>query len=182
VLRVRRVLAVLLADVREDLLDEVRSHIEERFAQGRLDLKDSFGSPENYASRFVAEGALSAAVSRGNPLHVLTVLFGKARATAVAIFVVLPLAVLEIMAAALTLVGFLKPLSGSHVGLFLLQNGGFGALGWVSDPASMHEVLGYAAMPLFIFCGLLLFWIANKLLLKVARAELVRMRTNRELS
>jgi len=174
--RFRRALAGVPADIREDLVDELRSHIDDRFAQGRLDLKASFGSPEDYASRFVTEGALQAAVSRGSPFHILAVLLGKVRVTAITVFVVLPLGMLEIVACALMLDGLMKPIGGNHVGLFLLSNGRFGALGWVKDARSMHEVLGYAAMPIFIFCGLLLFWAAHKLLLSVARRELARMR------
>lgn len=180
--RFRRALASVPADVREELVDELRSHIEERLAQGRLDLEAGFGSPEDYASHFVTEGALQAAVSRGNPFHILTVLLGKVRATAVTIFVVLPLGMLELVACGLILDGLLKPIGGSHVGLFLRSNGGFGALGWIRDIGSMHEVLGYAAMPIFLFCGLLLLWAAHKLLQTVARRELVRIRKNRDIS
>ena len=177
--RFRRALASLPVDIREDLVDEVRSHLEERFAQGKLDLKESFGSPEDYASGFLAEGVLHAAVNRGNPWDVLAVLLGKVQATTITVFVVIPLAVLELMGIALTLTGFLKPIDSRHVGLFLREDGGFGALGWMSDSGSMHETLGYAAMPLFIFCGLLLFWISHKLMLNVARHQLARLRMNR---
>jgi uncharacterized membrane protein len=177
--RFRRGLAALPADIRDDFVAEVRAHIEERTAQGAFDLKSSFGSPEEYASRIIGEGTLNTAVDRGNPLFILTVLLGTARTTALTAFVVLPLAVLEIMACALTLIGLLKPVSSSHVGLFLFPNGSFAALGWVSDPRPMHEVLGYAAMPLFIFCGLLLLWVAHALMLRVARGELLRMRAIR---
>lgn len=174
--RFRRGLTTLPADIREDLVGEVRSHIEERLAQGKLDLAGAFGSPEEYASRFVTEGALRTAVARGTPLQLIAVLLGKVRGTAVVVFVVLPLAVVEIIALALAAIGFLKPFSSSHIGLFLKANGSLGLLGWGSDTSSMHEVLGYTAMPIFIFSGLLLFWICNRLLLGVARRELARTR------
>jgi uncharacterized membrane protein len=179
--RLRRGLAALPADIRDDLVAEVRTHIEEREALGVFDLASSFGSPEAYASRLIHEGTLNTALDRGNPLSVLTVLLGTARVTALTIFAVLPLAALEIMACALTLLGLLKPLSGSHVGLFLFPNGSFGGFGYTSDPGSMHEVLGYAAMPLFIFCGLLLLWVSHTLMIRVARGELMRMRSTRQI-
>ncbi|MGA3018872.1 MAG: hypothetical protein ABSF62_17260 [Bryobacteraceae bacterium] len=176
--RFRRGLAALAPDVREDLASEVQSHFEERQAQEKLDL-DAFGSPEEYASRFVNTEALRAAVTRDNPLQLIAVLLGRVRATAFVICVVLPLAVLEIIGLALVVIGFCKPFSSGHIGLFLGADGRFGALGWVNDPGSMREVLGYAAMPVFIFGGLLLFWACYRLLLRVARRELASMRVDR---
>jgi uncharacterized membrane protein len=173
--RFRRGLALLPADIRDDLVDEVRSHIEDRLAQGKLDLTGSFGSPEVYASRFIAEQALSAAASQGRPFQLVAVLLAKLRPAALVVFVVLPLVVVEIMALVLAALGVLKPFDGEHIGLFLTDNGGIGALGWISDTASMHEVLGYSAMPLFVFCGLLLFWMSNRLLVSVARRQIARL-------
>jgi len=43
----------------------------------------------------------------------------------------------------------------------------------------MHEVLGLTAIPLFIFLGLLLFWIGNRIMIAVARGELARIRNHR---
>jgi uncharacterized membrane protein len=119
--RFRRGLAFLPTDIRDDLVDEVRSHIEERLAQGKVDLTKSFGSPEAYASRFAAEQALSAAASQGSPFQLVTVLLAKVRQAAFVVFLVLPLAVVEIMALALATIGVLKPFASDHVGLFLLD-------------------------------------------------------------
>ncbi len=168
----RRGLAALPPDIREDLVGELRSHFEERLAEGKLDLPGAFGSAEDYASRFVDAQALRAAATRDNPLKLIAALLGRVRATAFVVFVVLPLAVLEIIGLALAAIGFCKPFSSGHIGLFLEADGRFGALGWVSDPGSMREMLGYAVMPVFIFSGLLLFWLCNRLLLRVARREL----------
>jgi len=168
----RRGLAALPPDIREDLVGELRSHFEERLAEGKLDLPGAFGSAEDYASRFVDAQALRAAATRDNPLKLIAALLGRVRATAFVVFIVLPLAVLEIIGLALVAIGFCKPFSSGHIGLFLEADGRFGALGWVSDPGSMREMLSYAVMPIFIFSGLLLFWLCNRLLLRVARREL----------
>jgi hypothetical protein len=144
-----------------------------------LDLAGAFGSPEEYASRFVNAEALRTALTRGSPLRLVAVLLARVRATALVVFVVLPLAAIEIMALALVGIGFIKPFSGGHVGLFLEADGSFRALGWVNDPGPMREVLGYAAMPIFIFVGLLLFWAGYRLLLKVARRELTETQAGR---
>ncbi len=170
--RFRRGLDALPADIREDLVGELRSHFEERLGEDRLDLPGSFGSAEDYASRFVDAQALRAATTRDNPIKLIAALLGRVKATAFVIFVVLPLAVLEIIGLALIVIGFSKPFSNSHIGLFFGADGRFRALGWVSDPGSMREMLGYAVMPVFIFSGLLLFWLCNRLLLRIARREL----------
>lgn len=174
--RVRRGLATLPIDIREDLVMELRSHLEEQSEQGKLDLAGEFGSPEAYASRFMAEQALSEAVTKGTPAPLVTALLGTARATALTLFVVLPLATIEMISLALVGLGLAKPFYGDHIGLFLGTNNHSGALGWVSDSGSMREVMGYSAMPVFILGGLTLFWIGNRLLLGIARRELARMR------
>jgi uncharacterized membrane protein len=73
--RFRRGLAALPADIREDLVSEVRSHIQDRLTQGKLDLASAFGSPEAYASRFLTEDALS---NRGNAGQALAACFSAA--------------------------------------------------------------------------------------------------------
>jgi len=177
--RFRRGLAALPPDIREDLVGEVHSHLTERQAEGKLDLARAFGSPEEYASRFVNAEALRTALTRGGPLRLAAVLLARVRAAALVVFVVLPLAAIELMALALAAIGLLKPFSSAHVGLFFDAGGRFEALGWVSDPGSMHETLGYAAMPLFIFVGLLVFWAGYRLMMLVARRELTRMQNSR---
>jgi len=172
----RRGLATLPADIREDLVEEVRSHLEERLAQGKLDLAREFGSADDYAQRFLTELQLSAALSRGTPLRLFTVLVGRATATATVVFVLLPLLLVEISAGMLVSIGLLKPFAADHVGLFLSADGGLAGLGWLSRVDGLHEVLGYAAMPLFIFGGLLLFWLANRQLVRIARRELAELR------
>ncbi len=176
--RFRRALAALRPDIRDDLAEEVRSHFEERLAQEKLDLA-AFGSPEEYASRFVDIEALRAAVFAGNPLRLAAALVGRVGRAAVAVFVVLPLALLEIAGLALAVIGFCKPFSSGHIGLFLEPGGGFGGVGWIANPESMREVLGNATMPVFIFGGLLLFWACYRLLLRVARHELSAKRVVR---
>lgn len=175
--RFRRGLAALPDDIREDLVDEVRSHIKERFEQGQFDLAGDFGLPEEYASCFVNEQILGTAVTRGRPWELVIALLAVIPAIATAVFVILPLAVVELAALALVLVGVAKPLASDHIGLFRMADGSFGGLGWIGNTTSMHEVLGLAAMPLFLFAGLLLFWIGNRLLLKVAHWELVAIRS-----
>jgi uncharacterized membrane protein len=177
--RFRRGLAALPADIREDLVSEAHSHIQDRLTQGKLDLASAFGSPEAYASRFLTEDAFQSAVTRDRPWQLVSVLLSKARSSALVVFAVLPLAVIEIMAVALLVVGVFKPFSRDHIGLFLHADGTFGVLGWISNPGSMREVLGYSAMPIFIFGGLLLFWVSNRLLLRVARSELAGIRHTR---
>jgi Protein of unknown function (DUF1700) len=173
--RVRGGLAALPSDIREDLVAELRSHLDERAEQGKLNVAGEFGSPEAYAARLMAEHNLAHAVSKGTPVSLIVTLISTVRATALTFFVILPLATIEIIALGLMVMGIAKPFYGDHIGVFRGADG-HGALGWVSDVGSMHEVTGYAGTPAFIFAGLVLFWIGNRLLLRIARYELLRMR------
>ena len=83
--RFRRGLAALPADIREDLVSEVRSHIQDRLTQGKLDLASAFGSPEAYASRFLTEDAFQTAVTRDRPWQLVSVLLSKARSSALVV-------------------------------------------------------------------------------------------------
>lgn len=173
--RVRQGLAALPSDIREDLVAELRSHLDERAEQGKLNVAGEFGSPEAYAARLMAEHSLAHAVSKGTPVSLIVTLMSTVRATALTLFVILPLATIEIIALGLVVMGIAKPFDGDHIGVFRGADG-HGALGWISDVGSMHEVTGYAGIPAFIFGGLVLFWIGNRLLLRIARHELSRMR------
>ena len=173
--RFRRGLAALPKDSRDDLVGELRSHFEDRSNEGKLDLAGEFGSPEEYAARFVNADGLRSAASGSHPLRLITVLLGGVRSTAIVVCVVLPCAVLEIMGLSLVLIGACKPFDSNHIGLFLDADGRLGSLGWSRNPGLTHEVLGCAVIPIFLFGGLLLFWACHRLLLKVARHELARI-------
>lgn len=136
----RQGLAAVPADIRDDLVKEMRSHLEERLERGQLQLANDFGSPEEYASQFVQEQLLGTAIVRARPWELLLALLGAIRAASVAIFLVLPLAVIELIGLALVLIGLSKPLASTHIGLFRLANGSFGGLGWIStQPPCMRR-------------------------------------------
>ena len=169
--RFRRGLASLPIDIREDLVLEVRSHLEERSGSADFDLTENFGSPEKYAAAFVAEQALTNAVAQPAPWGLIGTLFVRVQSATVTIFIVLPLAVIQISAFLCVVMGLVKPFS-SHIGLFLMPDGAFGAFGWTNEIGVMHEVLGNAGVPLFISIGLLIMWACNKLLTGIAKREL----------
>jgi uncharacterized membrane protein len=175
----RQGLGAVPADIRDDLVKELWSHLQERLERGQLELSNDFGSPQEYARQFVNEQLLGTAIVRGRPWELLPALLGAIRTASVAIFLVLPLAVAELMGIALVLIGLSKPLASTHIGLFRSADGSFGGLGWISNTNSMHEVLGFTSIPLFIFLGLLLVWTGNRIMLAVARGELSRIRNHR---
>jgi len=175
--RVRRGLASLPPDIREDMIAELRSHLQERAEQGNLNIAGEFGSPDAYADRLRSEHNLTGALSQGTPVSLVVALMSTARTAVLTLFVILPLATLEIIALGLVVMGVAKPFSGNHIGIFQ-GPGGHGALGWVDDVGSMHEVTGYAGIPAFIFGGLVLFWIGYRLLARVAQRELQRIRVS----
>ncbi len=179
--RFRRGLASLPQDIREDIVAEVRSHFAERGAA--LDLGKEFGTPEEYAAHFIAENALSIALQQGNPWRLVRALLATARYATVVVLGVIPLAILQFMAMIVTLLGVLKPFFWDSIGVFAGDDGRFRGFGMqtqsLSDfrpPTGVHETLGYAAMPVMILGGLLVFWISNRLTVLIARARLARLR------
>lgn len=168
--RFRMGLNALPENLRDDLVLELRSHIEERLSSGRFDPEKSFGSPESYAAQFVTEQRLSAAVGSGNAPRLLWSLLSVVQRTATVLFLVCPLAISEVSGACFVVLGALRPFS-DRIGLHLRPDGSFAALGWVSRNDT-KEVLGLWAMPLFIGGGVLIFWAAHRILCLVAKREL----------
>lgn len=175
--RVRRGLSGLPADIRADVVAELRSHLEDKNEQGQLDLAREFGTPEAYANRFISEQRLSDAINRGTTIPLVTALLGAAQATVFVLFVILPLVTVELISLMSVAIGLAKPFDPGQIGLFMQSNGDFGSLGWIQNVNSMHEVLGYSAIPIFILGGLMVFWVVNRLLLTLARGALAKLRT-----
>lgn len=169
-------LAALRPEDRDDVIAEVRSHLEERQAQGRPHPLDGFGDPADYAAQFLAERTLTSALAHGTSFALgRALLTGGVRAlTAAATAVVLSV---QLAALALVLAGIMKPFVPSHIGLFLDASGGVQLLGFSSqDLARYHEVLGGWAVPLFIATGGLLMWLGNQALRALARRRVRGLR------
>ncbi len=174
--RLRAGLGSLPADERDEIVAELRSHIEERVAQGQRSVLDDLGSPEDYATSFVAEHALSGALARGTSFALGRALLTGLRESFFGMLVV-PLLALQLAAATLVVVGALKPILPSRIGVFLDALDHVHAIGLlVGDLGGLHEVLGGWAILAFIGPGVLLLWAGNRALRALARARLILAR------
>jgi uncharacterized membrane protein len=167
-------LAPLGSPDRDEILAEVRSHFEERLAQGRARVLDGFLSAERYAASFLAERSLASALAEGTPWALSRSLWIGRVERAFALAAAVPLGLLQLCAVALVLLGALKPLFFERIGLWLGPQGRF-ALGFLSDPQA-HELLGWWAVPLFIGGGALVLILAHRAQMALARRRLRRVR------
>ncbi len=171
--RLRAGLSTLPPEERDEVMSDVRAHMEEMQARGRAITLAEFGSPEEYAARFVAENALGGALARGTSFALGRALLVGARDSFLGLFVLVPLLLTQLVAAALVVVGLLKPFMPSRVGLFLNAQDQVRIIGLHGgDDSGLHEVLGYWAIPAFIVPGLVVLWGGNAALRALARFRL----------
>ena len=178
--RFRRALISIPADIREDFVAELRSHMSDRLAAGASHPAESFGSPEEYAAELIREGALREAIDHARSLKAGILILRGAGGTALTAFTVFLLAIVELTGIILAVVGFAKPLAPNHIGVFLGRNRAFGGLGFLLDTSGLHEVLGYLAFPAFVLAGVLLVWPTHSLILRLARRQLLRLTEGRK--
>lgn len=167
-------LAPLGAADRDEIVAEVRSHIEERIAQGRTGVLAEFAPAERYAAAFLAERSLMSALAEGTPWALSRSLWTGRILRALSIAAAVPLGLVQLCSAALIVLGALKPLMFDHVGLWVGPRVRF-AIGYMSDPGG-PELLGWWAMPLFIVGGALLFTAAYHGQTALARHRLNQVR------
>ena len=116
--KLRSSLAALPGDERDDIVAEIRSHLEERAARGEPDHVGGFGSPEAYAAAFLQERGLTGALARGSSWAIGRALLSGAR-KAGWWYLVLVLAMLHLYGASLIAMAALKPIFPAQVGKFV---------------------------------------------------------------
>jgi uncharacterized membrane protein len=170
--QLRQGLASLPQAERQEIVEEIRSHLRDRQAAGEP-LLAGFEDAQTYASRFVSETALRGALAGGSSLDLGKALLTGARTGLVMLLAVVPLTVVQLIGAGLIISGALKPFMPSQVGLFLDGAGRFVALGaHAGELTGAREVLGFWAMPLFLGAGILLLFAGNRALRALARRRL----------
>jgi uncharacterized membrane protein len=162
-------LAPLGAPDRDEIVAEVRTHFEDRLAQGRAHVLAGFLPAESYAASFLAERSLASALAEGTPWALSRSLWIGRVERAFSLAAAIPLGLLQLCAASLVVLGALKPLVYERIGLWLGPRGGFN-IGFLSDPGA-RDVLGWWTVPLFIGGGALIFILAHR-----AQTALVRRR------
>jgi uncharacterized membrane protein len=159
---------------RDEIVAELRSHFQERLAQGRADVLAGFLPAERYAATFLAERSLASALAEGTPWAVSRSLWVGRVARAASLAAAVPLGLVQLCAACLVVLGALKPVVYDRIGLWIGAPGRF-ALGYLGEPEA-REVLGWWTVPLFIGIGALLFLLAHRAQVGLARRRLRQVR------
>lgn len=171
-------LVTLPQEEREDIVAEVRSHLRDRHASGKEPLLEGFEGAQTFASQFLSEAALRGALARGTTFGLGKALLVGAKTGTSVLLMVVPLMALQLIGAALVVVGALKPFMPSRVGLFVDMQGRFVALGaYGGEVQGLRELLGFWAVPLFVVGGIGLLWVGNRALRLLAARRLTSMRT-----
>jgi hypothetical protein len=173
-----RALVLLPREEREEIVSEIRSHLEDRVAQGAADVLAGFQGASEYAAAFLQEGALRGALARGSSWSIGRALVSGARSLSWW-YVVIVLGLLHVYGIAFLVLAALKPIFPGHVGLFVGNHHlTLGALGG-DDLEQAREVLGWWAVPVFVVVGTATLWGANWILRVLGRWRLGRLRSAR---
>jgi hypothetical protein len=178
--KLKEVLRPLPEKEKDEIVLEIKGHIQERMAQssqaeGESEaLKSSLarlGRPEQYGSEFVTEYLLSRGIEQKKAWMVFKGLLRWGCNTLVGFFYSLFFFASYLISASFVLVGIMKPIFPEKVGFFL-RNGrfeNFGLIMGVTDDPNMQEVLGYWLIPIALVIGIAWFFVTTWLLKKVIR-------------
>lgn len=170
--RVRRGLATLDPADRDEIVEELRSHLLDRLAEGRTNLLEDFESPEDLAATFVSNHELQGALAKGTSWALGRALLGATRDHLIPILGLLPFAVGHIVAFGCLITAALKPFKPRDLGLWI-GDGTF-VIGSASKTSGAHEVLGWWGIPVLAAAGIFLLWISNRILRLLARRQIRR--------
>lgn len=165
---------------REEIVLEIKSHIEERMAQstgaeaGTEALKNALsrlGRPEEYGSEFVTDYLLSMGMERKKAWMVFKGLLRWGCNTLVGFFYSIFFFSSYLISVSFIFIGIMKPIFPQNVGLFLnngeVQN--FGLIMGMTNDATMQEVLGYWIIPISLVIGIAWFLTTTWLLKRIIR-------------
>jgi hypothetical protein len=156
---------------RGEIVEEIRSHLAERVARGQRDPLDGFEPAEDLAAGFLSERELRGALARGGSWRLGRALLNAGRDSLGALFVLLPLALLQVVACTSLLVAALKPFMPTRLGLWVGPGDFHVGINASNDPA-LHEVLGWWGTPVLAAAGVTLFWASARAMRALARARL----------
>lgn len=146
-------LRVFASHERDEIVEEIRTHLEHRLDEGRLDdTLEGLGSPEQCARNFSEQRQIGTALHDGGVTKITGTLIALASKRILAAMGLLVSSLLFIFAAAFGFMAVAKIVAPSHVGLWMAPDKGFFRLGFSSaaPEEAMVEVLGYALTPLAV--------------------------------
>lgn len=172
--RLRGGLSSLASDEREEIVEEVRAHLAGRYAVGRTDVLDAFGSAEDYAAQFVEEHMLTGAVADGSRLALGRALAGGLRTVGEMLLIAAPLFLVQGVCVMLIALAALKVFFFHRFGYFTSANGRM----WVglSDKSTDIDVFGWWTIPMFIVPSVAVLWACQRIMVAVAKRRLARAR------
>ncbi len=178
--KLKEVLRPLPEKERDEIVLEIKGHIQERIAQSSgaqantEALKNALsrlGRPEEYGSEFVTDYLLSTGMERKKAWMIFKGLLRWGCNTLVGFFYSLFFFASYAISVSFVFVGIMKPIFPQRVGFFLedgrFENFGF-IIGMTNDP-NMQEALGYWIIPLALVVGVVWFLLTTWFLKKVIR-------------
>lgn len=169
-------LASMSPPERHNILEEARSHLHEKLAAGRTPAAAlaGFGSPDDYAQRFVDEMQIEGALRSKNTGALLHVVTREINRDLVATLAGIGIAVLGVLSFVAVTMLILKLSDPVHAGVWIGAHGFFD-IGKIGNPAHATELLGNWLYPLCV--GVLaLSWLSGRKLLLWAVRRIARSR------
>jgi uncharacterized membrane protein len=156
-------LASLPADERDDIVAEVRSHLQDKVERGvRIEEAiESLGVPEDFARAFITERALLSALGSRDSLGLFRALGQRSVRNARTISATAGCVIAWMLALVVCVVAAAKVFDPAHMGMWI--GGGQFFLGAIDDPAKGREVLGLWIFPV-AFLVLFLSWLTSRAL------------------
>jgi hypothetical protein len=159
-----RSLRVLPERDRDDIVAEIRAHLEHRAGKGRLaDAMKALGGPEACARTFIEEIKIQSAFADGGPTKTFGALLALASARVTATAGLFFSGIFYILAAAFVFIGFYEMVAPATVGLWSDPANGSFFFGTMEDPPSptARELLGRWLVPVAAALAVLSFVFAQ---------------------
>ncbi|HEX8569061.1 MAG TPA: hypothetical protein VF699_03940 [Caulobacteraceae bacterium] len=149
---------------REDLVAEVRAHLDERIAAGVgvTEALNGFGTPEAYARNFVEQMELARALTGGRFPSLLGAVARRVHRSAVAAAAFIAVLLLAGLAGGICVTAAVKLVDPVHAGLWFGEGGLY--FGREQEPGRMRELLGPWIFPLAPV-SVALAWVLARLVL-----------------
>jgi len=170
-------LSSMPAEMRADIVDEARAHLEERLAAG-LNADSAlhgFGSPEAYARPFMDDFEVHAALQSKNSLSMIKALLKQTGRSLIALLGLLVALVTGLIGLASAAMIAQKIITPDQVGLWIWRGAGqrFMCLGICEGHPHTPDLMGVWGYAVFVLIATLM-WFVCRLSLRLALKSLVR--------
>ena len=158
---------------KEEILLEIKGHIEERIAQGK-ELSEIFkklGEPSSFAQEFITQSFLSQGIATKSVPLILKGMLRWGITTLTGFFFGLLFFSLYLLSLGLVVVALLKPFFPQEIGLFV-KDGNFWGWGYekgVQNISNTNDILGYAFILIALIIGVLIFLVTTWFLKRVIK-------------